>query len=726
MADIKLTDSFGFVDVVQINDKGAINKYFKPLPDSIAVSTLNLKADGKGHLDKISSSKATFDLGTTAQLGTGENVDLEIKATASGTVSIFSTVGGKPANLFNPDQFADPITVQPNQCYVSTAFNATVEADAGTKVSDLKFGFKASSAVTLSYYQLFDLGQNPPTLAEAIESTVANFAIPGDLNDVEAMPLNSIAVADGTGDLKFSGSLNLLALTNATASVTLSTVGPVQITAGGKLSIGAGFELSSEYQVRVQRLAGKQFHLGLCRKKNSEITLTANASGGLGAGLGQNDLFGNLLKLISKDPAADLKALAALPPAQITQIQAVIKQAVDRTLNLGVTAEIGFGSDTEAMFLYAIDLGTITEEGRAMVHSALEGDLGPLVSADTNPAPGIVVLKTLISSAKTLRHSLKVNLLGIYNFARVSELMLKGSTAWDATTGQVVLTDTATASEIDVSTVNFAADSRKLRQILSEQFLISAAYIVSGVVQGPPGLHAQHSYFELDARTSRIDIRKDLFLGAAFQLISQQNALVKLTPGIQDFGLTTVLGEATYDDTAAEKLFLDNNKPRNAADYESAGRAAISYLVQKGDADDYRLLPVQDDALWNQLKKIGDVDSAQFAELIQAHTKVPTAPSVIGVDYLNIEWWSTAMQSCAKKLVDIRGFIASYPGLDPNNHDFLARKRDLAKHLKTVAEQTRQNFGGPWGLIAMCLLATKVASVNPSLLIANKYVSLDL
>ena len=260
------------------------------------------------------------------------------------------------------------------------------------------------------------------------------------------------------------------------------------------MSVGAGFSLSGEYQVRIERLvAGRIFHLGVYRQKASETTLTASASGGLSAGLGQNDMFGAILKVISKDPTTDQKVLAGLPPARIAEIQKVVKQSVDRTLNLGVSAEIGLGSEKEAMFLYEIDLGTIGNEGRVLVHAALDGDLGPLVSTDKATPKGIKVLKTLISSAQTLRHSLKVNLFGIYNFARVSELMLKGATAWDSTTGQLVLTDTATASLIGMDTVNFGVDSKKLRHLLSEQFLISAAYTASKVVQGPPGLHAQHS-----------------------------------------------------------------------------------------------------------------------------------------------------------------------------------------------------------------------------------------
>src|ERR1035438_8121777 len=109
MPTIKITDTFGFVDTIQLSDKGALNKYFKPLPGSIAISTLNLKnQDGK--LDKVASTQATFELGTTAHLGTGNTVDLEIKAKPGGTISIFSPPDGKSAFLFNPDQFADPVS----------------------------------------------------------------------------------------------------------------------------------------------------------------------------------------------------------------------------------------------------------------------------------------------------------------------------------------------------------------------------------------------------------------------------------------------------------------------------------------------------------------------------------------------------------------------------------------------------------------------------------------
>ncbi len=279
---------------------------------------------------------------------------------------------------------------------------------------------------------------------------------------------------------------------------------------------------------------------------------------------------------------------------------------------------------------------------------------------------------------------------------------------------------------IGIDTLNFAADSRKLRHVLAEQFLISAACTASRVIKGPPDLHAQHSYFNFSSRTHRTDMRNDLLLGVALRLISASSAPGMLPEGIRDFGPSTVLARTAYDDPEMEAIFLNNNQPRNAADYESAGRDAITYLVQKGDEDDFRLLPATDDTLWIGMKQVGAVQSPEFANLIRGYTSTPVAPGIIGVDFLNILWWSGAMQSCAQKLLAIRSFISQNPDVDPNNHDFLARKKDLAQHLRGVAATTREDFGGPWGLIAMCLLATRVASVTPSLLITNQYVSASL
>jgi hypothetical protein len=57
---------------------------------------------------------------------------------------------------------------------------------------------------------------------------------------------------------------------------------------------------------------------------------------------------------------------------------------------------------------------------------------------------------------------------------------------FEPSTGELVITDTATASKISASTLNFAADGQKLRKVLAESVLISAAYRCSKLVTQPP------------------------------------------------------------------------------------------------------------------------------------------------------------------------------------------------------------------------------------------------
>jgi hypothetical protein len=62
------------------------------------------------------------------------------------------------------------------------------------------------------------------------------------------------------------------------------------------------------------------------------------------------------------------------------------------------------------------------------------------------------------------------------------------------------------------------------------------------------------------------------------------------------------------------------------------------------------------------------------------------------------------MSDTAQALVKVRNFLVTNPGVDPKNSDFERLRSDLAKQLKAVAVETKEEFGRPWGLIAMDLL----------------------
>jgi hypothetical protein len=81
----------------------------------------------------------------------------------------------------------------------------------------------------------------------------------------------------------------------------------------------------------------------------------------------------------------------------------------------------------------------------------------------------------------------------------------------------------------------------------------------------------------------------------------------------------------------------------------------------------------------------------------------------ISSDYLVVRWWAQEMRRLGEKLVEVRSFLKDKPNIDPDNHDLAAVRRNLAEHLKGVASRTKEQFGDPWGLVAMDLATGRAA-----------------
>ena len=297
---------------------------------------------------------------------------------------------------------------------------------------------------------------------------------------------------------------------------------------------------------------------------------------------------------------------------------------------------------------------------------------------------------------------LKVNLLGIYNVISISKLLTSGATAWDATTGEFVITDSVNASRIDIDGRNFGANPDKLRHVLSESLLMSAAYRAGAFVSGPPTCKACHTYCTENTSADVQRMRHNLLLGEGLGFADAGKARAGLPAEERDFGRTLLLAEASYDDAAFTSLFFDGARQRDLAEYDRAGRNALQYLVQPGDFNDYRLRVVQNDQLWASMRKVGNTQSGEFKQLF------PDLPAssvqFIGVDYVNIVWWADAMRKAGDHLAQMRQFLAQ-PNVGRDDPRFVKLKQDLADHLAQVAKLTKQDFGGPWGLLAMRLVA---------------------
>jgi hypothetical protein len=700
----RFSDSLGFSIDIQAGP-GALSRYFQSLPDWTALA-IDLKQfeDTTWDDPSVVATHCLLSFNKPGIIG-AQAVALKVEAGVNGTLSIFVPATDNDP-LFNPDLFGDNIPVRLDERYVCASLQAIVAVGLGAPADKLQFGFDGKSAVNLTYCQPFRLNPVTPPVLESIKRTLTAFSIPADLNDIAVMPEGSVAAADSSGSMKFSGTVNLLTFVNPLASVSMPVGSDLKVTAGGSINVGAGYEYSGGYQIRVHRMPGSTFHLGFYRQRHQDFSVTAKATAGITSSIDNNPLFQALLTTISTQPQVDQNELAAagLPQATINAVQSALQSAIDRTLSLSVSMELHDSTENDAMFLYEVDLVALTSDGKALLESALQGDLSGLVARDKTTPTGIRVLKTLIQSGKTLKHAFKVNLLGIYNALTISSLVRNGTVAWDSTTGEYVMTDLVNASRLGIDSVNFGANSDKLRNVLAESLLLTAAYRAGACVSGQPELHARHTYFAMSTSTNPDQLWHDLSIGVGLGFAEAGTATGNLPEHIREFGRTTVLAEASYGDDAFIALFFNNGRLRNASEYDRAGRDALRFLTRPEDADGFRLRAAQSDSLWASMRANGNVQSGEFQQLFPDLRA--EAVTVIGVDYINIVWWTEAMLKTGQKLQAIREYLIQ-PSTSRTDPKFLKLKHDLADQLANLGGRTRQDFGGPWGLLAMSLVAPR-------------------
>jgi hypothetical protein len=556
-----------------------------------------------------------------------------------------------------------------------------------------------------------------------VKDTIAGFSIPGDIEDLDGLPTGSVVTLNGTGTLKFSATANLLTAINPLASAALpAPLTAVALSAGGSVTVGASVQLTGEYQLRVVKNEAKQVRLAYYRKSGQELEIKATASFGISADIGSSELLGKLMAAISSDPKADEDELkrAGLTDGEIQAIENAVKASIERTIEMALTAELAASREDKAAFVYDIDLDALTPTSREAIHSALDGDLSALTKDPDVVLPGIQAAQDLFTNLRGSKHSWVINLLGVVNFGWVSKLMVAGKTLYEPATGQLVISDTVTASRIGTTVVNIGvADADKLRKVMAENFLITVAYRGARSAGLQPSLVTSHSFFALNQHTSQETLRDELDISVALGLIGadDQKRIVTSAP---EFGRTLYYTATNYDDALATQLFLAGKQPIGVEVYENAGLEAAACLVHPGDQDEARLRPTQDAALWRKMKATGQPRiPALFPDV-----PFPISQAIV-TDYTVIRWWSDAMNATANKLAEMQAFLATHPTVDDQNNDFKKLRNDLAAHLKSVAANTREEFGRPWGLLAMFIVSGKQAGrkatlVGPKLYLTNE------
>lgn len=700
MPNIKITDQLGVEIAAELNEDSAIAKYIKGL------TKLKLPALKFAGIENITLDQApikSLETGISFELPVGVGIDgteMKIGAGVSGNIKLFSV---KDKQLFDREVFGDPIPIGANQFYLGLGTSATLSSELTQKTGDLGFGFSAGSQIALTTYRLFEkpgAGGSFPKCLDALKETIASFAIPGDLEDLTKMTTGTVVTVEGNGSIKFSGAVDVLSVVNPLAAVNLpEPIGALKLSSGSAIKVGASFEISGAYQIRAQKIGNDRVRLGYYKKRGTEFNLKVTASSGLSIGVGKFDLLEPLLKAVSSNPAVDMEELkqGGLSEAQIEAIKKVVEAGISRKLEIALGFELASEGTSEAAFLFEIALNKLDETGRKALHNALDGDLSGLAAREEQLPAGVSLVRSIFTEIQKEKHALKLNLLGIYNFISVSTLILKGTVMFEPATGELIITDTATASRIAASTFNFAADSEKLRKVLAESVLITAAYRCSKLVTHQPELKIAHSYFELHTKTDQTVMKNNLDVLESLSLMKASEKEQLLSEATQ-FGRTTFYAETGYDDPLVNELFLKDGAPRSQDEYERAGRKALALLVQKGEADQFRRLPASDDNLWKEMTEQGQ-PGFRFIEKLKNLS--PAALGAVTSDYTVIMWWAESMKEMSARLAEMRKFLKDHPGIDPENKTFKSLRKKLASKLKEVASNTKSEFGDPWGLVAM-------------------------
>jgi hypothetical protein len=706
MATVQISDGINPVVNLTPNDDSAFVKYFKNLSKiSINGALLALRQGLTLDDPVITSVNVGADFSQPVDLGMPQ-LDLEIGAGLSGSITIFKP-DGVNTNLFDPDPYLDPVTVDTNDRYVSFGLTGSVKPSLTATSGQLEFGFAGGVSVTIANYRRFSIKPVAPQLLDAIKDTLTAFTIPDDVDDLQALSTGSIVTMNGSGSLKFSGQANLLAAVNPLASATLPSPLPsVSLQAGGSVIVGVDVELSGEYQIRIFKIADNQVRLAFYRKSGTSFDVTVSASEGISGNIGDTDYLSKIVSAVSSDGDADADELkkAGLTTDQISGIQDAIQASIERSVEIAVTAELGGGEEQTAAFVYDLTLSAMSQAAKDALRGALHGNLSDLTAA-SSPMPGVAVVRDIFTNVRERKHSLSINLLGILNYGTVSKLVLAGKTLYEPATGQLVISDTATASRVTSTVLNIGvADSDKLRQVMAENFLLTIAYRGARNSGLAAELATTHSFFALNDHTTQETLRDELDVSVALGLVTSSNA-AQMVGRSPDFGRTMFYARTAYDKALASQLFLNGGgQPRDVASYEAAGLAALACLIHAGDNDDARLRPTQNPALWQKMKDLGQPSISSLFPGVSA----PVVAAIV-TDYTCIRWWADAMNATAQKLAKMDVFLASHPTADDTNSDFTNLRSDLANHLRSVAANTRTEFGRPWGLLAMYIVSGKKA-----------------
>jgi len=632
----------------------------------------------------------------------GENATLLVRA-------------GKDRQLFDQEDITpDVILIGPNQCWVGLELATTLGGSIGATMDGVGVSATDSKEVAFGTDVLFTTNGGPlPALLPALKTLLEEFAVGATASAVRNQPVNTVRTMTRSGSVQVAASYTLPMSINPLASAALPFQYQLTVQPATTIQVTGSITLTGEFSTRSYRSGENTLVFGLYKKKQTTLSASFIAGAGVSADVNGTDLLSPVLNAVFGPPNV---AVMQLDDRDSVGLKDALKSCVSQSFSVAMNACCSASVTDEAALVYSIDLTQAVDETNQAIASALRGDWSAFATLANAKE-----IRNIVREIKDRNHHITFNLLGVFNATSIHDY-LQSSTVLHDGNGQIVLVNKSEASNLSATDTPYAAKPDRLRAALSQDFIATISYGAAvGSAKGKLALKSftvSQTYLDFNLRPGVQDLRAYILLGRALG-ISVEKSWDALLQGNAKLGRAKCYIDVQYGvDQVMQIFYADPVKrvARTQAELDKIGRdTKIALLDQTSETGAARAMALSSSTIWQAMSDSGNPNNFRF---IDGLSSLPDATvGAISADYIDIAWWSDAMQRIPAKLTAVLNALdastTGNPLLDPA---FMARQKELQAVLSGVTAKTRSAFGDGWGLavIQACAEGTGSAQMDLS------------
>jgi hypothetical protein len=705
MATITVTDQASPTASLEVSDDSTLALANLK---NLKFSNLPILGDFAKAIDQSALKQVELGVSFAPSIPPPAGVSLALSGGVSATLGIYRADQKK---LFGDDEFAPEIKIGPGECWAGFGLNVSIQVAPGEAVNGFGVSISVGSSFEATTYMHFPPAGLPmPTFKDGLAALLESYSVPTTAGQLRSMPLGIVHASEATGSIELGAyysapfTVNPLAtLGGLPFNLTLSVAPAVVATLEGSV------KLEGSFAVRAYRTSETKLILGVFKKHQTSVSASLTSSAGVGLYDNSTDILAKLLDAVV--PAADLDSLQ-LEDSQKSDLSDALKHCADQSISIAMNACCTASVADEAAVVYELDLGAANPvQTDGAISAAMLGDWGKLGRLSNAKC-----LRNIVAELHDRNHKININLLGLYNATSLADY-LNSTTVLQDENGQISLVDKSAAKSLSAGVTPYAAKSDKLRSALAQAFVATITYGASGGKLGVKGFAVSQSLLEYKAQANTSDLTRQILLARSVGL-AKNAAWDAILRSSATFSHDKFSLETGYDLTSVYRLFyqdVEARTPHAPETLDSIGRQAkIALLDPAATNSMQRRNALSNDVVWNAMNSDGNVVNFRF---IPGLAKLdPTAIAAISADWIDIRWWSDAMQSLTPKLSEVLQAIAQATSVNPlADAAFMAAHKNLEKALSNLAANTRSAFADGWPIAVMARLAASTAGPGPSL-----------